>query len=404
MKLIEKYSLETGLKIGEQFLLEKFYPISVDKFITFHTSSGQPAKNYPYYVEVIELVSKILEKHGVSIIQLGTKEEQILPNCINLNGQTSIHQTNYILRKSILHVGNDSWLVHRAGELNVPVVVPYGSTTSQNHGPYMFNPKSIFLDSHRMGKNPSFSAQEPIQTVAFVPPEVIANSIFKILGIDHKYDIQSLFFGLFYNAQYFEIIPNNLLDQSVNVFNPVILRMDYEFNEQYFISNLSIRKSIVVTDKEINLDILNQLKPNIMLMKVDINNVTPNWIKMLKRIGLNINFYSEEKDEQKITQKRLDLFDSCLFEQAIFPTAENLKAGIETYINKKIDKPLDFSNMKFKTNKFIISNNKIFLSKAHLDSNIFTNSIQENHGNVIDSKEFWKDQNHFYFYYKQSTL
>jgi hypothetical protein len=398
MKLLELYSLSSGLKIKDQFLVEKFYPISADKFICVHAGSGQPAKIYPYWPEVLSLIHKILKEHGISIVQIG-RDDPPLPYCINELNKTDIHQTNYILSRSLALVCNDSWTAHRAGFLKIPIIELFGSTDPKNHAPYEFNEnKTIFLVSHRFNKNPSFQAQEQPSTIALLPPEEIANSILKLLNIDCTFSHNSLFFGPLYQQSIIELVPNCIFPAQFQVPNPLVVRMDYEFNENFLVENLKIRKCIIITDKEINPNILATFKQNIVLLRAEIDSIDSKWFKIIKRIGLNVNYYSIEKDEIKLSVKRLQLFNSCYFDQINFPAKNDAKSSIEAYTNKKLDENFDMEKIKFKTNKFIFNTDKLYLSKAHWKKNIFVQSFDDNVGNVIDSEDFWIDQHYFYFH------
>ena len=134
-------------------------------------------------------------------------------------------------------------------------------------------------------------------------------------------------------------------------------------------------------------------------MRIEIDNVSEKWLRIVKRIGIPaINYYSLEKDESKIHQKRLDLFNVCYFDQISYPDKKNAKSNAEIYTNKKFDDNFDIGTAKFKSNKFIFSSDKFFLSKAHWKIGQSITSLEDNSSNIIDEEDFWLDQNHFYFY------
>lgn len=398
MKLLELYSRACGLKIGKQFLLEAFYPVPFEKYITIQSGSGMAAKNYPYYNEVIKLIKNALSEIGVEIVQLGGKDDQPIVGVNHFQGKTDLHQSNYILKRSMLHIGNDSWIAHRAGELKIPLVSLYSSTSIENHSPYKFNKdKTIFIESHRFGKNPSFAAQELFPTISLISPEQIANSILKLLNIpqvSHK----TIFFGTNYNESIIELVPNSILAPQVQVAGNILIRMDYEFNEENLAKNLQIRKCAIVTNKELNLNILSQLKGNISLIKVEIDNISIEWVKSLKRIGIPAIYFSFEKDEKKIKEMRLNFFDYCFFDVFSFPKKENFINGSESYLNNKFDNSLKLDELKYKSNKLILSNGKIFISYFDYKNNKSVENLENNISNVSDTDEFWKEQNYFYIY------
>ena len=60
MHVIEKYALETGAKIGNPFVYEKFFPLTIDgDYITFQSSSHQ-SKQYSHWEEVISLIGTVI--------------------------------------------------------------------------------------------------------------------------------------------------------------------------------------------------------------------------------------------------------------------------------------------------------------------------------------------------------
>lgn len=396
MKLLELYSLATGLKIKDQFLLSKLYPLPFQKYITIHTSSGQPAKNFSYWHEVIALIKDKLEENDIKIVQVGQGDIP-LPHCHNLLDKTDIHQTNHIITECLLHISGDSWMPHRLGHINHPILEIFGSTDKRNHSPYQFNEKdTVFLESHRLGRNTSFQAQEFPKTIDFITPESVANNIFKLLKIDHQINRESLYIGMFYSEIRIEIIPSCILQGNYPLAQPPVIRMDYEFHPGLLEENLKIRKCIIITNKEIDAKILSAHKQNIALLRIEIDKVSLEWIKEIKKVGIPINYYTLEKDETKVQAKRLELFGICQFDQINYPTKDQCKEAVDVYLNKKTE--IDIGKVKFKTNKFIFARDKFYLSKQHYDQNIAAKSFDDNIGDVIDTDQFWMDQAHFYLF------
>lgn len=231
MKLLPRYASECGLKIGHQWLLESFYPLPITRYITLHAGSGMAAKNYPLYQEVVAMILNILESQGIKIVQLGGKDEPLVNGCVDLRGKTDYHQSAYILRNSMLHVGNDSWLMHRAGDINVPIVELFGSTTVENHSPYHYDPaKTVFIESHRGGKHATFASQEMPLTIAFIRPEEVANAVLRLLGITDLFIHTTHYIGAFYTHASLELVPNTCPAPTFFPELPVTARMDLHFD------------------------------------------------------------------------------------------------------------------------------------------------------------------------------
>ena len=113
MHLIERYASSCGVKIGKPYIYDSYFPMSSQKFITFQPFS-KPAKNYDYWQEVINLIAPYLKQNNIDILQIGAKEDKRLDNTIYLAGQTTIPQAAYLIKRSILHFGADSFAVHIA--------------------------------------------------------------------------------------------------------------------------------------------------------------------------------------------------------------------------------------------------------------------------------------------------
>ena len=88
MHILESYALQNDLKIDRPHLYEKFFPLAVDKYITLDTSSlGTSAMSYDHWKLVVNLISPILQKEGITIIQLGEKKCQPIEGCYIAIGQ-----------------------------------------------------------------------------------------------------------------------------------------------------------------------------------------------------------------------------------------------------------------------------------------------------------------------------
>ena len=96
MNLQELYSLTSGQKIDRIDILEKFYPLNIEKYIVFQPFS-KPSKCFSYWHDVLDILYIILKESGYSICQVGLLSEPLLPNCIDLRGKTTINQTGYTI-------------------------------------------------------------------------------------------------------------------------------------------------------------------------------------------------------------------------------------------------------------------------------------------------------------------
>ncbi len=267
-KLIEAYSRNTGLEIKKPFLLEKFYPLEFDKYITLQSGSGMGAKNYSYWQEVILQINPVLAANNIRIVLLGATEDQGLNGVVDLRGKTDIHQSNYIIKRSLLHIGNDSCLAHIAGANNIPLISLYGSTSIENHSPYWYNKeKTIFIESHRFGRNPSFAAQEQYKTIDLIRPEQVVNSAFKLLGIEEWSKKDTYYIGNSFQNVIVEYVPNCNFTIKGAENTPVVLRLDFHYEIKGLLQLVQQNiKFNIITNKPIDINLLKPLGPICMVI------------------------------------------------------------------------------------------------------------------------------------------
>lgn len=385
MRLAHLYSNSSGLRLHHPFIHKAFYPIVADKYIVFHNSSGNPCKNYDYFNEVIDLILPYLKEQNIKIIQLGMKGDTPLYHTEQLMG-TTIHQTAYIISKASLLVGNDSMLVHMAGGLDVPVVGLYGATSVSAHSPEWRTSNSILIESHRDGKQPSYTFNENPKTVNFIDPVEVARAILKILQIENDVKQEVLSVGAKYLQNVLEVVPNRIIDNSIVPNAPINIRYDYNDNEAAVYQQVAVRKSIIITDKPLNIDYVRRLKQNIIAISYEITeNHNPKFIRELSHVGIPIHLYTSLSDET-LNDIKLDYCDIGLIKREPNATKEEIE-----------DHKLITNNTRFKTNKQILSNGKIYLSRAHELMDIPAGS-----GNdimtILDVPKFWKELEYFFIF------
>ena len=231
MHLIEQYALGCGVKIDKPQIEESFYPVPVEKYITLHASSGMAAKNYDYYSDVMRLLRPYLEKEDVQVFQIGGKDDAEVSYCHNYNGKTTLRQTAYIIKNSLLHFGNDSFSTHIAAGYNKPLVSLYSVLYKECCGPYFGDRlKQITLEPDRQGRKCSFSDKEKPKTVNNIRPEEVARGVLDLLKIKHKlHDIKTLHIGSFYHTPIIEVVPNFIMDAGYMANSVANIRMDLSF-------------------------------------------------------------------------------------------------------------------------------------------------------------------------------
>jgi len=404
--LASTYALQMGVKLNKPDILEKFFPLDVDysKIVLIHASAGNnnfPAKIYDYFNEVIGLIRPELDKAGYHIYQIGGAGEQPVKAVNYICGQTNIAQTAYLLKRCALLIGNDSMNAHIAGALNTPSVLVYGPTDAKNHGPHWKSDKTSLIESHRFGnKRPSYFSQENPKTINQIPPEQIANEALKILNLP-LINYKSYSFGEFYLQTVVEVVPDIAVNPEFAKDAPLNMRMDYLHNEEFLIKNLSTRKCSIVMDKPINLDILKKYKQNILSIRCKISPEFPKWvIKEIRKLGIGHIFYTENLSDEVVSKMRLDFFDACFFDNFKDKTKQDFESDVSRFLNKKLDEPINYDKLWYRSNKYLLSSKGSFISKAAYDANQPIQNLDDNTQKAYDNEEFWKEQRHFYIYEK----
>lgn len=411
-KLLSTYARSTGLQIGNVSLQEHFYPHPFERYITLQAGSNQNAKCYDYFQEVIALLKPILDANKIAILQLGGKEDPALQGCQDLRGRTTLLQSYYLVKRGLCHVGNDSWLMHAAGWSFRPLVGLYGSTSVANHGPYWSDPaKSVLIESHRCGGVPTYSQQEAPKTINFIPPEQVVNAIFRLLGIQEVLPFATRYIGPVYSSTVFEVLPNKPLNPSFFPGMPVTIRLDYHFDEKGLIGTLQTgRKVHVITNRPIDLNLLQQVRGGILTYTHELGapgqpETAVGYTDAIKALFPQHNFFTRLTDEAAVAALRFTYFDHVNVIQQREPTKADYLESALFYLNRKdtpearLDIEAELGHTRFKSNKYILSNDAVYLSYAHLAANQSITDLSQNAALVIDDPVFWRDLQHFAFFH-----
>jgi len=381
MHILEQYSLTSGVKIKKPYIYEKFFPITADKYITFHPSS-KPSKTYDYWQEVINLVAPVLNEKGIKIIQFGQQKEKVYAGVLSLVGLTNINQTAFVLRDSMLHFGADSFPTHIASGYGKKILALYSNNYINCVKPFFGDPKDHVLLEPKRNTKPNFSFDENPKAINKINPETIANNILNLLEIPHNNSIKTLFFGSEYNNMRLEMVPNQLVDPKQFNSNNIIVRMDLEHNEKFLNEQLQICQCFIMTDKAISPSALLGNKKNIGRIFYEIkedNDIEFANFLSHNNISYQLSTYLTGKALENIKLKYLD--QEHITEM---PTNLKQKTGIEYT-----------SNAFYKSNKRLISNKKIYLSECSLKNGQEAKQLAEP---VIDCPEFWKEVENFWIF------
>lgn len=385
MRLLDVYALSCGAKIDKPFIYETYFPLPVIRYITFQAQSQKDidAKNYGYWQDVIDMLNPTLSKNNIKILQVGQPHETPLQNIFDVRGQTNVHQLAYIIKNAMLHLGPDSFGVHLAASYDIPLVGLYSSTMPEIAGPHFGDPKKqvLFKAYERVNnKKPAYSLQEDPKSINTIKPEEIANAVFKLLDIDFRIPLETVFTGKRYSSNIIrELIPNagGIMG---NPEAPIEIRADLFSDDNILGHHLTyLKQAVLVTNKPINMKLLKHFKPHIPIMVYRITeNDNPEFVKEAVHAGFNTLLLSELSGEE-LAKKKINYYE---FGQI------NEVGAIDSVTVEKLRPDLD--KLYFRSCKFIASQGKMFPSYASekLGKDI---QNQADYHKVIDTSEFWKD-------------
>jgi hypothetical protein len=380
MHLIEKYSLEIGVKIGKPELYEKFYPVPISgKYITQYVEQGIQSMQYEYWEDVIELMNPYLKQNDIKILNLNPSAVKSLDNLFRIEEKIDSGQLSYILKNSLLHFGETSFATDVAVIHNINLVALYSMSHKECLEPYWGNRSKQILLEPPAGYKPSYAPVEASKSINSITPEKIAGSILFLLGLDYKFDYETVFVGSLYTNKQVEVIPENIADID---FYPISIRMDYHFDERNLVEQFSTSdKPInIITNKAISEDTLLKIRKRVECIYYIIeDDEDPSFIEKAKRMKIPFKLMSY-MEESKIKDKKLKYMDLApIFKQ---------KTADPKEIKELKDEDLD--SLYYFSNKRVLNKGKIYLSKAGYDAGLIHKS-QESPQKLINSEAFWRE-------------
>lgn len=365
MHLLDTYALRTGSKISKPFIVKKFFPLPVEKYITIQNSSGMPAKCYDYFQEIILYLNDKLLKNNIKIVQIGSKDDKPLTGVINICGQTNINQTAFILNNSHFHISNDSFSVHMASAFNVPCIALYGITYPAIAGPYWNKENSICIVPENF--KASFNPNENPKSINSIKIETIINAINKLLFKENdEINFKTKFIGNRYLNPILETFPDQIIPPHILPNQMANIRLDYTENltQNDYIgiaNNLNIRECSILTDKKFDLNLIIGLKERITQLIYNItNSIDLEFVKFIINNNINCAFVFEKNNNIDILNKRkFDLIE--------YPVLIHEIDNINDSVIKDL---LNENNLYYSTKKLLFANNKMYGSKHAFNKNI----------------------------------
>ncbi len=383
MHLIEQYAVNCGVKIGRPDIYETFFPVSSERYVSFHPTSKYESKSYDHWQIVIDLILPALKKRGIDIVQIGAKNEKPYIGCLHTQGLTSINQAAYIIKNCIMNFGADSFSAHFASSYNKKIVALYANNNINNCKPYWSAAKDCFLlEPDRGGKKPNYSEKENPKTINSIKPELIANAVLSLLDAEEKISLKTHFIGDKYDptTKFIEIVPNALVDPKpfgVDTFN---IRMDLTFNQEILFRQTQICNVNIITDKAIDIQLLKASKEKIKgVLYVVKENDEPEFVKSIIDLGINIQIATKLSNEQ-LLPKRINYMDIGLI-------GSILEKDFKHCVGKK-----------FRSSKYLVSEGKIYPSTAYFRKNMPVPNFDQHSVEFLNEEDDKIETDFFYIF------
>ncbi len=383
MHLLHAQSTQVAQSIDKIDIYPKYFPLPFDKYIVIQPFS-KDSKNYDLWNDILNIVLPILEKNNIKVVQIGAANERPLKGVYYIAGQTSVNQCAYLIKNSLLFFGADSFGQHLAGNYNVPLVDLVSNNYSNVVKPYFGDKnRQIILEPPReKDEKPSFSLQEFPKSINKIKPEEIAKSICTLLNLEYNYFYEQIYLGEIYVNTMIESACDAIVNPQQIGVDSLIIRMDYNFDEQILIQQLQICPCSIVTNKPINENIFKtfkgsgRIKELVYLIEED---NSPEFAKTVIRNGIPFKMISTLPQE-KIDSLKLNYFEiGVIFKKIEFDP-------------EKIDsiKSEDRKNLYYKSGRFILSKGKVYSSRAALLEDKSVSSFDDILP-IVDNITFWND-------------
>jgi len=385
MHLVENYALAAGAKIGRPSIEEAYFPIGFEKYITLHAGSGMPAKNYDYFKDVVQELLGHLQEEGIHIVQIGSKREKSIPNTFNLLGETDIKQCCYVIKNSLLHLGNDSFSCHIASAFNVPLVGLYGVTYPSCCGPFWGDKKrQRILSADFSNRKPSFSMTERVKRVNSIFPDLVAQKVLDLLSIENNLDsIEAVHLGPSFHLTIIDVVPNFNPPEDFPVAgsSSINLRVDYTESQTFTEKWIKKYKTVLHINKPLDINLIKDNKHNIQQIYVYLSDkFSKEYIEKLSELAITMQLSCDDKET--LADTRLKFFGLNIYHDP-----EESK--------KCLDNPAKICDTSFfKSSLNLFSKNKCYPSKASLDLGLETQEEQL----AIDRPVFYREAEFFKIY------
>jgi len=391
MHLLDCYSLNTGLRINKPFIYEKFFPLNIEKFISFDPSGIFPSRHYDYWQECLDILFPMLDEKGIAILKVSPEqEEQKYEKIHDASGLMSPNQLAYTINKSMLHLGVDGFTNHLASHFNKKIVSLFSDSSPKNSGPFFSRREDLRLILPQNENNKfSYSVQEEDKSINKIKPEQIARQVCELLGIPFKFPYETLFIGKNYTNKSLEFVPiGGAIDASALNVDSLIVRMDLEFNEETLVQQLHTCKCNIITRKPVSLNILKHFKNNItQFVYVLGQSDSVQYVEDVYKAGIECLLMTE-KQGAELEKLKFKYLDFGKIHSRDNPSKKDLD----------FLKSQDLDNLYYRSSRFLIKEGEVFYGEAAANYSAPTSMVGGKEPlKVIDNKNFWKEIDNYIF-------
>jgi hypothetical protein len=378
--ILEEYAKNLGVLISKPIVSQHYFPIPETKYITIYSEENIQSKNYKHFGIALDLMAPVLKEHGIKVIQINCKDAA-LSGVNKVLGGLSFKQYANILSNSMLHIGIDNVYSHYVSSRNIPLVNLFGNTYPNITRGYWSKNHQTKNIAPNWDVKPCLNTHDPKSEINKIKPEYIAQSVFDLLKINKKINFKTLKIGELFNTSIVEVIPTSFYPVNVDKNQAIFLRVDKGYDEESFLKYCEKYEVCIVTNQLIQLHGLEKNRHNIKRMSIfvdkDFGEIPEKYFEILKLWNIDFQLMAE-------SQECFSLLKNKYFDHSV------------NMYNRKKDKPQGVSSKNlFLSNKKVFENGVQYPSLAHWA--IKQKSV-DSPANVLDTVEYWEDQDHFYIY------
>ena len=381
MHLVEAQSAATRLRISKMEIQTRTFPMPfVGKYVVIITSTGAPAKNYLNWKIVTDWLKPALNAAGYVLVQCGGEKDERIGADHDICGKTSSPQYFEVIKNASLVLCGDTSAVHVAGHFDVPLVALFSISSPSVSRAYFGNPlfqRYLVPEKYK----PTYDPNENPPAINSIAPERIIKECCGLLKIKTPV-FQTLHTGGAYALHAIEIIPNVILRPDSLAGMVLNIRFDKGGVERAVYDQLALRKCSISTLVPLHIPTLKALRANIDFIAYEITeNHSVEFVTAMTREQIPFRLFTK-LSEEKLGPIKLDYFDLAVINR--------LESGVS--------RGSEWNDKKFRTNRKILSNSRVYLSYAHVAADKSVDKLEENEDTVIDAPDFWCDKELFYIY------